>query len=228
MTFLFDVFAKLIQQFDILKSLHLLIHDCCIWMDKDIIVKQVFQTESGRIFFPQFWASQFFVSLIYGLHTGSGRYKDLVGMNQNWDNFLLVVIFIFKNSKTYCKKRLKNHQKRYLGTCPNCFKWFHRPCLDSKRYIRLSMQSKTSYLSAQTRNPIFRLYIFFLISCSVHLATNTNPEFHETLRIIYYYVFFFNYLLKTEGKKTLLSNKNPSLEIEKFWSKMRFGIRFGC
>ena len=123
---------------------------------------------------------------------------------------------MFKKAKTYCKKRLKIYQKTYLGTRPNCSKWFCRPCLDSKRYILLSMQSKTSYLSAQTRNPIFRIYIYLPISCSVDLATNTNPEFHETLRIIYNYVFF-NYLLKTEGKKTLLTNKKPSLKIEKFW-----------
>ena len=64
LAFLFDVFTKLIQQFDILKSLHILwyIIDCCIWMEKDIIVKQVFQAESISMcgIFSPFWASQFF------------------------------------------------------------------------------------------------------------------------------------------------------------------------
>ena len=128
-------------------------------MDKDIIVKQVFQREfilkCG--IFSTFSASQFFVSLIYGLHTGSGRYKNLVGMNQNRDNLSLVVIFMFKNPQKYGKKRLKIHQKTYLGTRPICSKWFRRPCLASKRYILISMQFKTSYLSAKTRNPIFRI-----------------------------------------------------------------------
>ena len=81
-------------------------------MEKDIIVKQVFQTEfRSAEFFLHSEHHNFFVSLIYGLHTGSGSYKNLVGMNQNRDNFSLVVIFMLKKAKKYCKKRLKNHQK---------------------------------------------------------------------------------------------------------------------
>ena len=65
-------------------------------MEKDIIVKQVFQTESISMcgIFPHAEHHNFFVSLIYVLHTGSGSYKNLVGMNQDRNNFFLVVLLV--------------------------------------------------------------------------------------------------------------------------------------
>ena len=132
-------------------------------------------------------------------------------MNQNRDNFSRL-----KKPKHIAKKGSK-FTKTYLGTRPNCSKWFCRPCLDSKRYILLSMQSKTSYLSAQTRNPIFRIYIYLPISCSVHLATNTNPEFYETLRNTYLLWCFFQLLTQNWGEKTLLTNKKGFFPITQNW-----------
>lgn len=138
LAFLFDVFTKLIQQFDILKSLHILIHDCCIWMEKDIIVKQVFQTESISMcgIFSPFWASQFFCQLDLCIAYWQRKLQKF-----SWDEPRSKYFFSgrpFGESLFSCLKITNNIARKgskftkNVGTHPNCPKWFRRPCLDSK------------------------------------------------------------------------------------------------